>query len=201
MIKPTIYRRRKWRMSKFSLAVTAVSVVLLIAVGAGFLYNFIIDRYDRFIHPLGYSEYVEGYSALYKVPIEIVYAVIKTESSFNKDALSPKGAMGLMQITPDTFMWLMTKTGESHELDTLYMPHINIKYGVFFLSYLYNEFGSWETTYAAYNAGMSRIKGWLADPQITEEGRLVHIPFKETKNYVRLIQRASENYRRLYKIE
>lgn len=193
--------RKRRRAGRPFCVLTAVSVVLLAAVGAGFLYNFIIDRYDRFRHPMVYSEYVEGYAALYKVPREIIYAVIKTESSFDKDALSPKGAVGLMQITPDTFDWLMTKTGESHEPEELYIPRVNIKYGVFFLSYLFNEFGSWETSYAAYNAGMSRVKGWLTDPQITEEGRLVHIPFKETKNYVRLVQLASENYKRLYKIE
>ncbi len=188
-------------MKKTIFAIFTVFFILLLVIGAGFLYNFIIDQYDRMTHPLGYREYVEGYANLYGVPSDIIYAVIRTESSFKAEALSPKGAVGLMQITPDTFTWLMTKTGEDHEPEKLYIPQINIKYGVFFLSYLYREFNSWETVYAAYNAGMSRVKGWLADPEITEEGKLVNIPFNETKNYVKLVGHAAENYRRIYQKE
>lgn len=188
-------------MKKTVGALFTVSVILILTVGAGFLYRFIIDEYDRMKHPLNYREYVEGYAQLYSVPSDIIYAVIKTESSFDKDALSPKGAVGLMQITPDTFDWLMTKTGEEHKHEKLYIPQINIKYGVFFLSYLYKEFNSWETAFAAYNAGMARVKGWLEDPEITENGRLVHVPFQETKNYIVFVTRAAENYRRLYQLK
>lgn len=188
-------------MKKYIGALFTVVFILLLAIGAGFLFIFINHQYDRMTHPQDYSEYVEGYATLYGVPSDIIYAVIRTESAFESDALSPKGAVGLMQITPDTFTWLMTKTGEEHEPEKLYIPQINIKYGVFFLSYLYGEFNSWDTVYAAYNAGMSRVKGWLEDPTITEEGKLVNIPFDETKNYVTLVKRAAENYRRIYRKE
>lgn len=188
-------------MKKYISTVFTAVFIILLAVGAVFLFRFIIDQYDRMTHPLGYSEYVEGYATLYGVPSDIIYAVIRTESSFEENALSPKGAVGLMQITPDTFTWLMTKTGEIHGPEKLYIPQINIKYGVFFLSYLYGEFNSWETVYAAYNAGMSRVKGWLDDPAITEQGRLVNIPFEETENYIKRVEHAAENYRRLYQKE
>lgn len=186
-------------MKKFTKkAITAVLLILLVT-GAGFLYNFLVGIYERSTHPLLYREYVEGYSSFYGVPSDIIYAVIKIESGFDSNALSHRGAVGLMQITPDTFSWLMTKTGDEYSSDALYSPHINIKYGVFFLNYLYGEFGSWETVYAAYNAGMARVKGWLADPAISENGKLVAIPFEETRRYVMLVGRAAETYRRLYK--
>jgi soluble lytic murein transglycosylase len=177
---------------------TITIVIIMFAVGAGFLYKFFLEQYERTTHPQGYSDFVDGYASFYGVPSDIVYAVIKIESSYNENALSSKGAVGLMQITPDTFTWLMSKTGEILKEDALYSPQINIKYGVFFLSYLYDEFGSWDIVYAAYNAGMARVKGWLIDPAVSENGKLIYIPFKETERYVKLVGDTAETYRRLY---
>lgn len=185
-------------MKKIFGRVIIVVLILLLAVGAGFLYNFIIEQYERTTHPQDYREFVEGYASFYSVPSDIVYAVIKTESSFDQNAVSSKGAVGLMQITPDTFTWLMSKTGEMLKEDALYSPQVNIKYGVYFLSYLYGEFNSWDIVYAAYNAGMARVKGWLTDPGVSENGRLMYIPFEETEKYVALVGRTVETYRRLY---
>ncbi len=184
---------------KTFLRISALTLlIILLASGSGFIYKYLSDAYDRRTHPLGYSGYVEQYAELYGVPSDIIYAVIRTESAFDEKALSPKGAAGLMQLTPETFTWLMTKTGDEIKSGSIYDPGINIRYGVFFLGYLYGEFGSWETVYAAYNAGMSRVKGWLRDPGLSEDGRLTHIPFEETENYVKRVVRAAENYRRLY---
>lgn len=184
---------------KTLLRIFAVSLLIILLVsGGGFVYKFLTDAYDRKTHPLGYSGYVEEYAELYGVPSDIIYAVIRTESSFDEKALSTKGAAGLMQLTPDTFAWLMTKTGEENEPGSIYDPRVNIQHGVFFLGYLYGEFGSWETVYAAYNAGMTRVKDWLRDPAYAEDGRLTRIPFEETENYVKRVVRAAENYKRLY---
>ena len=63
---------------------------------------------------------------------------------------------------------------------------------------LYEEFGEWDTVYAAYNAGRTRFNAWLEDPGVTENGSLVNIPFPETAEYVLRVQHAAENYKRLY---
>ncbi|MEE0968776.1 MAG: lytic transglycosylase domain-containing protein, partial [Clostridia bacterium] len=146
-----------------------------------------------------YSEYVEKYSELYGVPKEIIYATIKTESDFVSSAVSGAGAIGLMQIMPDTFTWLCEKNGEKLEAGMLYDPETNIRYGSYYLSYLYSEFGLWETVYAAYNCGPGRVKEWQADTDYADSnGVLIKIPFKETKDYVKKLTKATDIYKRLY---
>ena len=175
--------------------------ILLLAAGFATLWVFIEDLIIEHTHPIEYSEFVEKYAEEYAVPEEIVYAVIHTESKFESDAISQKGAIGLMQITPDTFEWLRYKTGESDmpaSSDLLYNPEINIKYGTYYLSILYTEFGVWETVYAAYNAGRTRVNEWLDNPQNNDNGKLVDIPYKETYEYVEKVAKAVDIYKDTY---
>lgn len=64
----------------------------------------------RYAYPVKYEAWVEKYAAQYGVPKTLLLAVIKTESSFDPEAESSAGALGLTQITPETFHWLQTKT-------------------------------------------------------------------------------------------
>ena len=178
-----------------------VIIILVLAALLATLYIAVEDFILEKTHPLPYYETVHKYASEYAVPEEIVYAVINTESSFKSDAVSNKGAIGLMQITPDTFEWLCTKTTEqepSTTEDLLYNPEINIKYGTFFLSLLYTEFGVWDTVYAAYNAGMNRVSEWLKDPEYNLNGKIVNIPYPETEKYVEKVSKAVIVYKKLY---
>ncbi len=176
-----------------------VLVIAAISLGVGLLYGAVLDAIDRSSHPREYSEWVEKYSSEYGVAEHIVYSVIKVESGFDSAAVSHAGAVGLMQITPDTFEWVQFLLGEKLERGMLYDPETNIKYGTYLLSYLFSEFGNWQTAFAAYNAGMARVKDWLDDQQYTDErGRLVSIPIKETREYVAKVDKAEQTYLRLY---
>ncbi|MDR1631132.1 MAG: lytic transglycosylase domain-containing protein [Oscillospiraceae bacterium] len=149
--------------------------------------------------PLDYQRLVQKYAKEYNLDEALVFAVIKTESSFNPNAVSGADARGLMQITPDTFEWLQTKTGERHELQKLFDPETCIRYGTFFLSILINEFKNVDTALAAYNAGRTRVNTWLQDDTLTDDGvTLKYIPFPETRYYVKKINTALEWYRKLY---
>jgi len=150
-----------------------------VAIWAFFTYNYLVEKFEHYFYPRPYSDIVSYYSDEFGVPESVIYAVMRTESFFAVDATSSKGAAGLMQITDDTFTWLQSKTGASIDSSELYNPKINICYGTFFLGMLYEEFGSWNTAYAAYNAGRARVKGWLEDPAITEKGVLINIPLNE----------------------
>jgi len=151
--------------------------------------------------PTDYDKLVAKYAKEYSVDAALIYAVIKTESGFNPAAKSSADARGLMQITPDTFEWLQTKTQDSYELEALFEPDVNIKYGVFFLSMLIREFNNTETALAAYNAGMNRIKGWLQDPDLSDDGKsLKYIPISETRYYVKKVVSALELYKKVYKL-
>lgn len=168
--------------------------ILLVSVMIGLSFTFMEDYITNKFHPLKYTEYVEKYSEEYGVPQEIIYAVIKSESSFVADAVSYRGAIGLMQIMPSTYEWLCTKTGDDPNTSFLYDPEINIKYGTYLLSYFYSKFGVWETVYAAYNAGDTRVKGWLENEEYSENGLLVNIPIEETRNYVKRVTDNAKTY-------
>lgn len=164
-----------------------------------FVWLVVVPQVELRMYPLGYTVLVERYAAEHNVPPAIVYAVIRTESSFNPDARSHADAKGLMQLTDDTSDWVALLSGEESNPAGIYDPEQNIRRGVYLLAYLYREFGCWETVYAAYNAGMSRVKGWLADPAYSRDGvTLDEIPIDETRRYVAKVSQAAERYRELY---
>ena len=172
--------------------------ILVVAALVATLWERVDDAFLRKTYPQKYAESVEKYAAEYDVPESVVYAVIKTESGFTPDAVSLKGAIGLMQITPDTFDWLCSKTGDEANSLLLYEPDTNIRYGTYFLSLLHNEYKAWDTVYAAYNAGRGRVNSWLASEEYNNNGRLKNIPYEETASYVKKVETAQSVYARLY---
>ncbi len=186
------YKRKK-RKPYFAIIIVCIIVIAILFAVSGELFK----RQQTFLYPQKYSEYVELYAEKYNVPTEIVYSVIHTESGFDANAVSSAGAIGLMQITPDTYSWLLYLR---HEDDTkeLTSPDVNIDFGTYLLSYLYNRFGSWDTVFAAYNAGMNRVSQWLEDERYTQNGTLVRIPFPETDNYVKKVNNTIIKYTQIY---
>lgn len=149
--------------------------------------------------PVEYEQAALGYAEQYRVPPALVLAVMQTESGFDKDAVSSADARGLMQITPETFEWLQSKTGETLGMDALFDPDTSIRYGTLFLSILRERFDDTDTVAAAYNAGMNAVTRWLADPTYSDDGRtLKKIPYEETSYYVVKIDRALERLERKY---
>jgi len=92
-----------------------IIVIILLSVLIGYIYHIIWHNIDLKNHPREYSEFVVKYSQQYGVPEYIVYAVILRESNFKSNYLSEDGRIGLMQISPDKFRWLLSLTKE--ELD------------------------------------------------------------------------------------
>lgn len=149
-----------------------------------------------------YTDEIQKYCEEYGVPESLMYAVIHTESGYDKDAKSSAGALGLTQITPETFSWLQTKTGEKYSDNDLYTPEISIKYGTLFYSMLLDEFGDTKTAVAAYHAGRGRVNSWLKDSEISLDGKTVQsIPKGETHNYAEKVLKTISIYENLYKKE
>ncbi|MBQ7821839.1 MAG: lytic transglycosylase domain-containing protein [Clostridia bacterium] len=192
MKKSTKTRTTKQRSCLPVIVITILITVVLIAA-AGELN----ERRLMHMYPQKYSEYVELYAEKYNVPTEIVYAVIHTESGFDPVAVSSAGAVGLMQITPDTYDWLLYIRKEE-KVSELTDPVISIDFGTYFLSYLYNKFGDWSTAFAAYNAGMNRVSEWLEDTRYTKNGVLEYIPYVETRNYVNKVNNTLIKYEQIY---
>ena len=179
-----------------------IALIAVLAIGLGFLADFLITCLEKNAYPREYAEYVEVYAEAYGVPEGLVYAVIRTESSFDSGAVSPVGAVGLMQLMPSTFEWLTDdKLFEHLESGMLYDPETNIKYGTYCLSFLYDRYGDWELALAAYNGGLGNVDKWLEDDRYADadgEGGLKRIPFGETRQFVARVTDAWEMYERLY---
>ncbi len=180
-----------------------VVIILLIAIafGVAFGIDFVWGRVERHIHPDDYREIVEKYAAEYNIPAYIIFAVIETESDFDENATSSAGAIGLMQMMPNTFEWLTSSDhlGENLASDQLCDPEVSIRYGAYYLRYLFKKFYNWDTVFAAYNGGEGNVAKWLKDPEYSDEnGNLTYIPFKETRNYVKKVNKAIDYYKNTY---
>lgn len=149
---------------------------------------------------MDYKDIIVKYCDEYSVPCDLLCAIIRTESSFDVQAVSSAGAIGLMQLMPSTAREIADRMGETFVEDKLYEPETNIKYGCFYIRYLYRNLGeNWETACAAYNAGIGRVSSWLKDTAYSDDGvSLKNIPIEETKNYVERINKFKIKYKELY---
>ncbi|MBQ8183513.1 MAG: lytic transglycosylase domain-containing protein [Clostridia bacterium] len=154
------------------------------------------------VYPREYSDLIESYAEAYDIDKSLLYALVECESGFDKNAVSSVGAKGLTQITPETFQWLQTKTGEDYTDDALFEPEISVKYGAFFLSMLLDEFGDTKTALAAYHAGRGKVNEWLDNTEYSSDGKkLDEIPFEDTALYAGKVMKVREWYCKIYKME
>lgn len=192
--------RKPFRRKRITVKIVLIIAVISVLFGA--LFSVTFNLAEKYFFPRKYTQYVEKYAAEYGVPESVVYAVIKTESDFSPDATSyaDPPALGLMQLTEETYIWVgKTLLRETIALSKIYDPETNIRYGTYLLSYLYRRFENWENTYAAYNAGMARVYGWLEDPEYSDgNGNLINIPFSETRAYVKKVEKYRLKYEKLY---
>ncbi len=154
------------------------------------------------VYPKEYSDLIEAYAEEYDVDKSLLYALVECESGFDKNAVSSVGAKGLTQITPETFQWLQTKTGESYTDDALFEPEVSIRYGAFFLGLLLDEFGDTKTALAAYHAGRGQVNEWLENPEYSKDSlKLDNIPFEDTSRYTEKVMKVKDLYCKIYKME
>jgi len=152
--------------------------------------------------PQAYKNNVAENAKRFGVPSEWVWAIMRAESVYKPDVISPVGARGLMQLMPFTARNLMRLLGENDksEIPDLFTPQVNIQLGAQYLGRLQQKFkGQLPLVAAAYNAGPHRVEGWLVNFGHLEMDEFVeHIPFLETRNYVKKVVRNHTLYRRLY---
>ena len=170
-----------------------LAVVLLLAAAGG-AYAYIQsepDWYIRLRYPLEYEHIVTGHAENYDLDPALLAAVIYRESKFEANAKSSSGAIGLMQLLPDTAKGIALHTGGSQfEVEDLWDPEINVRYGAFYLRRLLNKYGDVRLALAAYNAGQANVDEWLANG----EG----IAFPETRHYVDEVMHARDVYAETY---
>ncbi len=171
-----------------------IAVCLLLLLASLFFLIYTCDRVATKRREHALLPLVSAAAEEFDIPRAMILAVIRAESDFQSEAISRAGAMGLMQLMPDTFAWLCEELDEAHTASEITDPETNIRFGTYYLSYLYEKFGSWRVVLAAYNAGEGRVAEWLQDPTLTSGGALRRIPYPETAAYVKKALEYYVNY-------
>ncbi|MBD97799.1 hypothetical protein CL648_03245 [bacterium] len=150
------------------------------------------------LYPTPYLEWVQAYSKKYNIPASIALAVMREESLFKTRTVSRARAVGLMQIMPQTGKEIAQQLGVSWSgVFDLQDPQTNIQFGCYYLARLYKQFGNWEHTLMAYNAGPNRVKQWKkAYPSNDMDWFLLMIPYDETKHYVKHVLQSHFMYQK-----
>lgn len=173
-----------------------IVLAVLVAAAGAFVY---LQRTEppwwaRIWYPLRYSEIVRGYGRIYRIEPALLAAVIEQESKFDAGARSSAGAVGLMQLTPQTAKGIAIRTGGTKfVLSDLQNPDINVRYGAWYLRHLLDKYRDERVALAAYNAGQENVDRWRA----AHEG----VQFPETRAYVDRVERLKGIYRRAYASE
>lgn len=185
--------RREWQQAQPGLDAEELAAAAAWAQGLGWHDRAIVataaaghmmDLELRF--PLPHREIVFAEASAAGLSPALVYGVTRQESLFMSDVGSSAGALGLMQIMPQTGRRIAGWHGEklSHPI-LLLQPERNIRYGASYLRRQLDDLqnNSFLAT-AAYNAGQSRVKGWLPSIPMPADVWVETIPFNETRNYV-----------------
>ena len=134
------------------------------AIGAAWLqvHRTMPAWYARLWYPLEYEEPIRAEAARYDLDPALVAAVINTESGFAPDSRSGAGAVGLMQVLPDTARFIARQPDRpSPSPDRLAEPEVNIAYGARYLRYLIDRYGTVGLALAAYNGGPANVNAWI----------------------------------------
>jgi len=156
---------------------------------------------DRFLYPRGYWEPVQKHASEHGVDPYLVAALIRQESAFDVDAVSPKGACGLMQLMPATARRVAAGLGlEVPGRRDLSRPEVNVQLGTAYLGQLIAEYGGVvHRALAAYNAGEGAVAKWdLRFQGAAPDEFIEQISFPETQAYVKAVMRNYRVYRSLY---
>ena len=187
---------RQKRILRTGIVFAVVLAAAALLLRAGYI------RFEKSVYPRKYSDVVEKSARRYGLEPELVYAVIRAASSFDPDVRSRAGALGLMQLMPETFDWLQEKEGggTAYTEQDLFRPEVNVEYGCRFLSMMTKKYGVLRTALCAYNAGTGAVDGWLADARYSADGKnLKRIPYEETRNYADAVEQNYLEYKKLYR--
>ena len=182
------------RLIRMAVILAVLSMLISVAIGTPWV--------QRMLNPIHYSDLITAYSRRHDLDPFLVAAIMRVESRYQPDAVSSKGARGLMQLMPDTGRWAAGCLGiEGYSDDLLFEPEVNIRIGAWYLRQLLNQFeGSLPVALAAYNGGPSNVEKWLSGGRWSWSiNDLEQIPFGETARYVDRVSRAYKLYRTAYK--
>lgn len=198
-------RKSKKRYGKTSWAWKLLAACIIFVTGLGWGgYKIWNSDYVqmRMVYMWDYQHDIVTYSQKNKIDPFLVAAIIKNESNFDHKAVSPVGAIGLMQIMPETGEWIAKQMGlPNYTKDSLYETQMNIRMGCWYVGELDAEFKhNLALIMIAYNAGRGQTKAWMQengwDYNFNDPAK---IPYPDTREYVQKVLRDRDRYYLLYK--
>ncbi|MDO4808154.1 MAG: lytic transglycosylase domain-containing protein [Coriobacteriales bacterium] len=178
------------------LPLLCIALMLALSLGIDYLPK---DVVRGMFFPVSYAQRIDDAAKRYDVDEHLVAAVIRCESGWNENAQSVAGAVGLMQIMPETARSIthmnLVDTAK-YDANNLTDPATNIEYGTAYLSYLQSELSNTDEVIAAYNAGLGAVQGWMAKEG--SNGIPDAIEYPETRHYVERVNEALRQYTKYY---
>ncbi|MGX5915276.1 transglycosylase SLT domain-containing protein [Aliidiomarina sp. Khilg15.8] len=155
-------------------------------------YNDVTRRF-----PLGYGDLLQDLARHHAIDPAWAFAIVRRESAFQSDAISPVGARGLMQVMPDTAEYLTRRAPgrQSRQGPDLYKPEQNVQLGTRYLQdLLQRNQNNWLLATASYNAGIYRVREWIPEQQLAADVWIETIPYQETRDYVKAVLAYQQIY-------
>ncbi len=183
----------KWLLKK--------RVLLLLFIGFTAIL-FLSTNWMSWFYPIYYKNEIRTHSTTYEIDPFLVAAIIRVETNYKTGRESRKGAIGLMQLMPETAKWALEKAKlPDVSLERLKVePSANIELGTWYLSSLSRQFeGNRVAVIAAYNAGPGKVQRWLNEGDWDgTEAAVKNIPIGETRHYVQRVIYYYEQYTEIY---
>ncbi len=155
----------------------------------------------KLVYPIHYQEEIILNAKEYNVDPYLILSIIQVETRFQPDKVSKKGAMGLMQLMPNTAAWIIEE-GKFPEkfLQQTFEPSVNIELGTWYLSKLLSKYNhNLVMVIAAYNAGPGNVDKWIQDGIWDGSYEQVqNVPIGETRHYVQRVVHYFEQYQWIY---
>ena len=153
------------------------------------------------IYPFPYAALILGWALNRQLNPLLVTALVRQESRFQADIKSVVGAVGLMQVMPETGAWISEQIGE--EDYSLNQPADNVRFGTWYLDFTHRQYANNSLfAVASYNAGPGAVASWIEEKEFANADEFVEqIPYPETKGYVESVFGVYWNYLRLYDSE
>lgn len=184
----------KWLRKKRIFALLLIFLIGLLFYQSGWM--------GRWIYPIHYEQDIRISAQNYQIDPYLIAAIIRVESNYQLNRVSKKGALGIMQIMPDTADWIISQAGftnVSHE-ELASRADIGIEIGAWYLQSLFRQFdGNRIAVIASYNAGPGHVRKWLNENKWSGEYKTVdQIPFGETRHYIRRVMYYYNKYNQVY---
>ncbi|MEG2310711.1 MAG: lytic transglycosylase domain-containing protein [Clostridia bacterium] len=186
---------------RYKIVISILLISLVVFIG----YNISKYIFKTYLYPLTYFDIIKNEANKNKLDPYLVLAIIKSESGFNKDAISKKNAKGLMQIMDSTANEISKKQPITENIDNtnIFDPNVNISIGCNYFATLHTKYrGNIYIAICAYNAGMGNVDKWLETNIISKElneYKNIDLPFKQTSKYLHKVISSYNMYKFLYK--